>query len=68
MQQIPLISHIDSNDMDPSVVESMRRNIAFNGPEVAAKVHPTCSDARILMMQAGHKVREEAEVIPIWGK
>ena len=55
--QIPLISHIDSNDMDPSVVESMRRNIAFNGHEVSSRVHTSCSDARILMMsQAGKKV------------
>ena len=55
--QIPLISHIDSNDMDASVVKSMRRNIDFNGPEVSAKIHPTCSDARMLMMQAGKLVR-----------
>ena len=39
------------------MVESMRRNIDFNGPEVSAKIHPTCSDARMLMMQAGKLVR-----------
>ena len=51
-----MISHIDSNDMDPSVVESMSRNIAFNGPEVQARVHPKCSDARLTMMQAAGEV------------
>ena len=59
--QIPMIGHSDSNDMDPSVVESMARNIAFNGPEVQARVHPRCSDARVAMMQAagevGHRVQ-----------
>jgi hypothetical protein len=29
----------------------MRANIALNGPEVQARVVPTCSDARLLMLQ-----------------
>lgn len=45
------VSRIDANDLDPSVVESMKQNIAFNGAEVEAKVQPTCSDARLLMLQ-----------------
>ena len=45
------ISRVDANDLDPSVVESMRANIAFNGPDVEAKVFPHNSDARMLMLQ-----------------
>ncbi|WIA32628.1 hypothetical protein OEZ86_003431 [Tetradesmus obliquus] len=45
------VSRIDANDVDPAVVESMRANIALNGPGVAARVVPTCSDARLLMLQ-----------------
>lgn len=45
------VSRIDANDLDPTVVESMRRNISMNGPEVEAKVQPHCSDARLLMLQ-----------------
>jgi tRNA G26 N,N-dimethylase Trm1 len=45
------VSRIDANDLDPTVVESMRRNIHMNGPDVEAKVQPHCSDARLLMLQ-----------------
>jgi tRNA (guanine26-N2/guanine27-N2)-dimethyltransferase len=45
------VSRIDANDLDPAVVDSMRANIALNGPEVQARVVPTCSDARLLMLQ-----------------
>mmetsp|Transcript_18216 Transcript_18216/g.47536 ORF Transcript_18216/g.47536 Transcript_18216/m.47536 type:complete len:515 (-) Transcript_18216:135-1679(-) len=40
---------VDANDMDPSVVDSMKQNIEFNGLEGA--VIPHCLDARLLMMQ-----------------
>eukprot|EP00878_Enallax_costatus_P040089 GHUV01046073.1.p1 GENE.GHUV01046073.1~~GHUV01046073.1.p1 ORF type:complete len:436 (+),score=123.03 GHUV01046073.1:390-1697(+) len=46
------VSRIDANDLDPSVVESMKQNISFNGPDAEAKVQPTCSDARLLMLQS----------------
>lgn len=45
------VARIEANDLDPTVVESMKQNIAFNGPDVVAKVQPTCSDARLLMLQ-----------------
>lgn len=45
------VSRIDANDLDPTVVESMRRNVHMNGPDVEAKVQPHCSDARLLMLQ-----------------
>lgn len=45
------VSQIDANDLDPTVVEAMRRNISMNGPDVEAKVQPHCSDARLLMLQ-----------------
>ncbi|KAL6754856.1 putative N2,N2-dimethylguanosine tRNA methyltransferase [Haematococcus lacustris] len=51
-QEVPGIQRIDANDLDPAVAASMRRNIAFNGPQVAAKVKVMCSDARMAMMQA----------------
>ena len=50
-KEIPGLSGIDANDLDPNVVTSMKRNIEFNGPEVTALVHPHCHDARILMMK-----------------
>eukprot|EP00195_Chlamydomonas_chlamydogama_P004170 CAMPEP_0202922836 /NCGR_PEP_ID=MMETSP1392-20130828/78133_1 /ASSEMBLY_ACC=CAM_ASM_000868 /TAXON_ID=225041 /ORGANISM="Chlamydomonas chlamydogama, Strain SAG 11-48b" /LENGTH=576 /DNA_ID=CAMNT_0049616487 /DNA_START=1623 /DNA_END=3353 /DNA_ORIENTATION=+ len=50
--EIPGVSRIDANDLDRAVVESMKRNIEFNGPEVVAKVQPQCSDARMIMMQS----------------
>lgn len=49
--QIPGIGRIDANDLDASVVESMRRNIEHNGEVVKSKINPTCSDVRIIMMQ-----------------
>lgn len=49
--QVPGILHIDSNDLDPAVCASMRRNVAFNGPEVAQRIKVLSSDARIVMMQ-----------------
>jgi tRNA (guanine26-N2/guanine27-N2)-dimethyltransferase len=45
------VRQIDANDLDPAVVESMKQNITFNGPEVQQKVQPTCSSAQLLMMQ-----------------
>lgn len=53
---MPGIARIDANDLDPSVVESMKRNIQFNGPQVQGLVHAVCSDARMIMMQS-EKVR-----------
>ncbi|KAF6262188.1 N2,N2-dimethylguanosine tRNA methyltransferase-domain-containing protein [Scenedesmus sp. NREL 46B-D3] len=46
------VSRIDATDLDPAVVDSMRANIALNGPEAQARVVPTCSDARLLMLQS----------------
>lgn len=46
------ISRIDANDLDPAVVESMEQNISYNGPNAEARVQPTCSDARFLMLQS----------------
>lgn len=50
-KEIPGLAGIDANDLDPNVVASMRRNIEFNGPEVASLVHSHCHDARVLMMK-----------------
>ena len=54
--QIPLIAHIDSSDMDASLVDSMLRDIELNGA-FSANIHPTCSDVRLFMMQVGKLVR-----------
>lgn len=42
-----------ANDLDPSVVDSMRRNIAFNGGAAAQKVTPSVGDARLVCLQVG---------------
>lgn len=41
-----------ANDLDATVVESMKRNIEFNGEVAGAKVQPNCGDARLVMLQA----------------
>lgn len=41
-----------SRPMQAQVCDSMRRNLAFNGPEVVQRVRVTNADARVLMMQA----------------
>lgn len=51
VKEIEGVSRVVANDMDPSVVDAMRRNIEFNGPEVVEKVIPSVGDARIVMMQ-----------------
>jgi tRNA (guanine26-N2/guanine27-N2)-dimethyltransferase len=51
-KEIPGLAGIDANDLDPNVVESMKRNIEFNGPEVSSLVHAHCHDARVLMMRS----------------
>ena len=43
------VEKIVANDMDPAVVESMRRNIEYNG--VQSKVEVSEGDARIVMMK-----------------
>lgn len=45
------VGRVDANDLDPAVVEAMRRNIAFNGGAAAQRVRPRQGDARMLMMQ-----------------
>lgn len=50
-KEIEGVEKVVANDLDPSVVDAMRRNIEFNGPEVVAKVVPSTGDARIVMMQ-----------------
>ena len=54
------VARVHANDLDPAVVESMRRNISMNGPVAEAKVQPHCSDARLLMLQ-NPLVSEETE-------
>lgn len=50
--QIPNVARIDANDLDPAVCDSMRRNVAFNGGDAAARIHVLSNDARMVMMQA----------------
>jgi tRNA (guanine26-N2/guanine27-N2)-dimethyltransferase len=51
-KEIPGLGRIVANDLDPAVVEAMKRNIEYNGEEVVgAKVQPSVGDARLIMMQ-----------------
>lgn len=50
-KEIKAVEKVVANDLDPNVVDAMKRNIEFNGPEVLAKVVPSVGDARIVMMQ-----------------
>ena len=50
-KEIDGVKNIVANDLDPSVVESMKRNIEFNGEDVVRKITPSVGDARIVMMQ-----------------
>ncbi|KAG1676768.1 hypothetical protein FOA52_005057 [Chlamydomonas sp. UWO 241] len=51
-REVPGLSKIVANDLDPEVVASMKRNTAFNGPEVQSLIDCRCSDARLVMMGA----------------
>ena len=46
------VEKIVANDMDPTVVESMRRNIEFNGVE--SRVETSEGDARAVMLNSKH--------------
>jgi tRNA (guanine26-N2/guanine27-N2)-dimethyltransferase len=48
-----VVREVVSNDMDPNVVESMKRNVAHNGPLAQKLITPTCQDARIPLLTAG---------------
>ena len=50
-KEVPGIGRVDANDLDPAVVDAMQRNVAFNGPEAASRVHPVQGDCRVVMMQ-----------------
>ena len=49
------VDRVDANDLDPAVVETMRANIAFNGPRAEAKVQTFNDDARLIMLKS-HQV------------
>ncbi|GBF93065.1 tRNA (guanine(26)-N(2))-dimethyltransferase-like [Raphidocelis subcapitata] len=57
------VSRVDANDLDPSVVDTMRANIAFNGGEAGAKVHACNEDARLLMLKS-HQVYDAVDLDP----
>lgn len=43
---------VDANDLDADVVDAMRRNIRFNGPEAEQRLRPLQGDARVIMLQS----------------
>lgn len=45
------VREVVANDLDPSVVESMKRNIEFNGGAAAQKVKPSVGDVRLVCLQ-----------------
>lgn len=45
------VREVVANDLDPAVVESMKRNIAFNGGAAEQKVTPSVGDARLVCLQ-----------------
>jgi tRNA (guanine26-N2/guanine27-N2)-dimethyltransferase len=47
--ELPEVSKVYANDMDPAVVEAMKRSVAHNGLE--EKVEVVQSDPRVLMLQ-----------------
>ena len=53
---MPGIGRVDANDLDPSVVEAMKRNVEFNGPEAVARVNPLQGDCRVAMMQVPYSL------------
>ena len=65
-KEVPGIARVDANDLDPAVVEAMQRNVEFNGPEVVARVHPSCGDCRVAMMQAGSCIINPKSRVPTW--
>ena len=39
--QLEDIARVDANDLDEKSVQSMQRNVAFNGEQASEIVHPT---------------------------
>lgn len=50
-KEVNNVKHIIANDLDAEVVETMKKNIEFNGADVAQKVQPSVGDARMVMLQ-----------------
>jgi len=50
-KEVPGIARVDANDLDPAVVDAMRRNVEHNGPEASSRVRPLQGDCRLVMMQ-----------------
>ena len=50
-KQVEGIARVDANDLDPTALTAMSRNVEFNGPTAQAKVHPQQGDARVAMLQ-----------------
>jgi tRNA (guanine26-N2/guanine27-N2)-dimethyltransferase len=49
----PLVDEVHANDLDPSAVDDLRRNLALNGPTAERVVKPLCSDVRAVLLYAG---------------
>jgi tRNA(guanine-26,N2-N2) methyltransferase len=49
----PLVDEVHANDLDPSAVDDLRRNLALNGPVAQRVVKPLCSDVRAVLLYAG---------------
>ncbi|KAL6773730.1 hypothetical protein ACKKBG_A22240 [Auxenochlorella protothecoides x Auxenochlorella symbiontica] len=50
-QEVPGLARVVANDLDPSVVEALRRNVAFNGAPAVDLVEPSVGDARLVMLR-----------------
>jgi tRNA (guanine26-N2/guanine27-N2)-dimethyltransferase len=49
-KEVDGVGEVVANDLDPAVVEALRRNVDFNGPEASSRVVPSTGDARLVMM------------------
>jgi tRNA (guanine26-N2/guanine27-N2)-dimethyltransferase len=50
--EVPNVACVTANDLDPGAVETIRRNVAYNGLEMARLVTPNLGDAIDVMIAA----------------
>lgn len=63
-KEIPRVSHVLANDLEPSAVQTIARNVAHNGGGVEGVVVPNCGDA-ISVMTAARAPQDQYDVVDL---
>lgn len=63
-KEIPNVSHVLANDLEPAAVQTIARNVAHNGSSVDGVVVPNCGDA-INVMTAAREPSSQYDVVDL---